>query len=172
MDREALMDDHLGPAADSVEIEAVCSTDTGVVRELAALEVAAWGRAQDEEAVEARARRIGAELQELDPDRKGIFIGRKSRAIVGVGRIQKWPDAQDEWMVYGVAVHPEHRRQGIGRALVGACVRLARARGARRISSETHAENRASIAFHKAVGFSVDGHFVASDGDRKIAFSL
>ena len=75
-------------------------------------------------------------------------------------------------MLYGVAVRPDHRREGIGRALVDACLGFAQQRGARGIRSETHLDNQVSIAFHKAVGFTDSGRFVAEDGDEKIAFAL
>ena len=158
--------------ANQTNVERLCSADTDTLRAIAALEVSAWGRTPDTEALEVKARRLRVELQRLHPDRKAVFIARKCGRIVGVSRIQRWPDGADDWMLYGLAVHPDNRRQGIGRALADASVGFARAGGAWRMRCETHLDNQVSIAFHKAIGFRDGGRFVASDGDEKISFSL
>ena len=75
-------------------------------------------------------------------------------------------------MLYGIAVHPGHRRQRIGDMLAQASITFAKERGAQLVRSEAHADNVASIAFHKAIGFVEDRHFIAPDGDEKIAFYL
>ena len=90
---------------------------------------------------------------------------------MGVAKVMPWHGAYS-WMVYALAVHPDHRRQGVGRTLLDACIGFARRRGAKTIRSECHVENAESQAFHEAVGFSYDGWFVAEDGDRKMAFSM
>ena len=75
-------------------------------------------------------------------------------------------------MVVGLTVHPDHRKLGIARGLVRACIRFAGSRGASVIRSMTHRDNQASIAFHRAVGFADEDGFVAPDGDEKVAFSM
>jgi ribosomal protein S18 acetylase RimI-like enzyme len=58
--------------------------------------------------------------------------------------------------VHMVAADPNQRRQGIGRSLYERFFADARERGARRVTAVTWPGNRASIGFHRAVGFRVD----------------
>jgi aminoglycoside 6'-N-acetyltransferase I len=53
----------------------------------------------------------------------------------------------------GIYVDPEHRQQGVARALVAAARDWARARGLAEFASDALIDNHASHAFHKAVGF-------------------
>jgi len=112
------------------------------------------------------------ELEQSDPDTKRVLVAKKSEVIIGIGRVERTSDDPGAWMVFGLAVHPDYRRQGIGRALVHASVGFARSRGARTVRSETHADNRASIAFHESVGFAHGRCFTAPDGDEILAFSM
>ena len=104
----------LDPMTNQINVEPLCSPDTDTLRAIAALEVSAWGRTPDTEAVQVKAHRLRAELQRLHPDREAIFIARKSGRIVGVSRIQRWPDGADDWMIYGLAVHPDNKRMEPG----------------------------------------------------------
>jgi len=62
----------------------------------------------------------------------------------------------------GIYVRPEYRGQGIGAALVRAGEAWARRRGCEEMGSDTEFDNRASIAFHTAVGF--------RESDRQVVF--
>ena len=155
-----------------LSVETLTSPDPETLRDVAVLEIVAWGRTPELAEVEARTQRLLREIGQLDPAAKGIFVARDSGAIVGVGRVMRSGDSPVEWMVYALAVHPECRRQGIGRALLAARIAFARSHGARTIRSETHADNRISIAYHEAVGFVNEGRFTAPDGDEKIAFLM
>ncbi len=53
----------------------------------------------------------------------------------------------------GWYVVPEHRRQGVGRALVAAAEAWARAQGCHEFASDTPLENPTSAAAHRAIGF-------------------
>jgi aminoglycoside 6'-N-acetyltransferase I len=55
----------------------------------------------------------------------------------------------------GWYVRPEHRRRGVGRALVRAAEDWARSRGAREFASDTWATNEDSVRAHVALGFEV-----------------
>ena len=65
------------------------------------------------------------------------------------GRSAAGERASIAWLL----VHPEARRSGIGRLLVGQACRRARAQGAREIEVECRADWRGAITFWKAVGF-------------------
>ena len=53
----------------------------------------------------------------------------------------------------GLFVAPEHRRQGVGRALVAAVAAWGRESGCREMASDAYLDNLTSHALHKAVGF-------------------
>ena len=108
----------------------------------------------------------------MGPGVRALFVARSPDGPVGFCRAYRDPNAPTHWWLSEVVVDPDHRRRGIGRALGLAGIDYARARGAKIIRSETHTDNTVSIRFHEGIGFSNDGRFVASDGDRKVAFSM
>jgi ribosomal protein S18 acetylase RimI-like enzyme len=63
-----------------------------------------------------------------------------------------------------VAVHPDHRRSGCGRAILAEAERLLRKRGCPKINLQVRAGNDAAIAFYRAIGFDIDP--VVSMGKR------
>src|SRR5262249_17815703 len=65
--------------------------------------------------------------------------------------------------VEGWIVDPEHRRCGIGRRLIDAAEAWSRAHGCREFASDTHVENTASRAAHRALGF--------QEGSEVVSFS-
>ena len=62
-----------------------------------------------------------------------------------------------EGQITNVAVHPNHRRRGLGLAVVEALVREARERGLEQISLEVRRSNEAAIRLYERIGFSVAG---------------
>jgi len=67
-------------------------------------------------------------------------------------------DARDgAWELYGIYLHPDFYRQGIGTQAVDFALGKARERGVREITLWVFAENADSIAFYRACGFSPDG---------------
>jgi ribosomal protein S18 acetylase RimI-like enzyme len=139
---------------------------------IALLEINAWGGKPDSERIDARKRRLAEELDRLDPDTKSILVAKESETVLGICRIKQRLENTKERMLFGLAVRPDHRRQNIGRDLVQAGLETARTHGAHWIYSQTHADNGASIAFHRALGFHDEGGFTDLDGDEKIAFSI
>jgi ribosomal protein S18 acetylase RimI-like enzyme len=78
--------------------------------------------------------------------------------------------------VEGWYVDPDVRRQGVGRALVGAAEAWAVSRGCREMASDANLDNAAGIAAHKALGFNDEAPTVrfrkwlpTVDGGRKAA---
>ena len=59
------------------------------------------------------------------------------------------------WQLRDLYVAPDHRRQGVGRALVDAVVADARAAGAARISLQTEVGNDRALALYRDAGFEV-----------------
>ena len=60
-----------------------------------------------------------------------------------------------EGYIHNVAVHPDFRRRGIGRALVEALLTHARAAGIRRIALDVRASNAAARALYEGCGFTL-----------------
>ena len=63
----------------------------------------------------------------------------------------------DEGSITNIAVRPDCRRQGLGRAVVQALIDEARARGVTDIYLEVRVSNEAAIALYCSLGFSVVG---------------
>ena len=59
----------------------------------------------------------------------------------------------DELQITAVAVHPDHRRQGLARQLLEAMLQLGREAGAERATLEVSSANRAAQALYAALGF-------------------
>ncbi len=72
-------------------------------------------------------------------------------------------DGHRGWINY-LAVHPDHRRAGLGRRIMGHAERLLRAAGCPKINLQVRASNADVIEFYKRVGFRTDD--VLSFGKR------
>lgn len=87
-----------------------------------------------------------------------------------VGYVGLWR-VLDEGQVNDVAVLPEFRRRGVGRALVRGMARNARDEGMVRLSLEVRSRNDAAIALYEAEGFVREGlrkGYYADDGDDAV----
>lgn len=60
---------------------------------------------------------------------------------------------QDETDMMNIAVHPDHRREGIAAALIAELVSRLKARGSRCLKLEVRASNAPAIALYEALGF-------------------
>jgi ribosomal protein S18 acetylase RimI-like enzyme len=65
------------------------------------------------------------------------------------------PDKGTEMFLYELSVGADHRRQGVGRALVDALVELARERGCYGMWVATEPDNAAALATYRAAGAAV-----------------
>lgn len=72
-------------------------------------------------------------------------------------------DGHRGWINY-LAVHPEHRRSGIGRRMMGEAERRLRAAGCPKINLQVRSTNAAVIKFYERIGFKTDD--VVSLGKR------
>jgi ribosomal protein S18 acetylase RimI-like enzyme len=67
------------------------------------------------------------------------------------------PAQPDRGYIHAVGVRPDLRADGLGRQLYERFFELARAAGCRRVNAVTSPENSGSVAFHRRLGFTVDG---------------
>ena len=82
---------------------------------------------------------------------KGIFlVAEQDGAVVGYVGCQT---VLDEGYITNVAVSPDCRRQGIGRALVGALASHARGQGLSFVTLEVRASNAPALALYEGAGF-------------------
>ena len=64
-------------------------------------------------------------------------------------------DGHRGWL-YAVAVHPENRRHGLGRALVEAAMNALRESGCIKVNLQIRADNTAVESFYRALGFATE----------------
>lgn len=69
------------------------------------------------------------------------------------------------WINY-LAVHPDHQRRGLGRAIMVEAERLLAAAGCPKINLQVRMSNQAVIAFYRSLGYAVDD--VVSLGKRLV----
>ncbi|HMA11434.1 MAG TPA: GNAT family N-acetyltransferase [Steroidobacteraceae bacterium] len=80
-------------------------------------------------------------------DGAGTLLG-----FASYGTFRAWP-AYKYSVEHSLYVHRDHRRAGVGRALLAAVVDHATGRGYRTVIGGIDADNAASIALHEAQGF-------------------
>ncbi len=77
----------------------------------------------------------------------------------------------DESELLTIAVHPEHRRQGYGAALLGHALNTARSRDCRLMSLEVRRTNEAAVLLYERAGFrrvTVREHYYVADGEDAV----
>jgi len=92
------------------------------------------------------------------------FLAEKDRIIAGflVGFIsQSHPDTA---YIHFVGIHPDFRKQGLGRILYERFFAIVRQKGCRCVRCVTSIINRNSIAFHTAMGFQTVPGLAEEDG--------
>lgn len=74
--------------------------------------------------------------------------------------------------VHLVGIHPEYRRQGVGKQLYEHFADRCRAAGAARLKAITNVGNEGSVRFHEALGFTVKEEAdYAGPGRARLVFS-
>lgn len=73
--------------------------------------------------------------------------------------------APDEGQITNVAVHPDHRRRGLGACLMERLAKEAKQRALSQIALEVRASNTAAIALYEGTGYAIAGrrpHFYSN----------
>jgi ribosomal protein S18 acetylase RimI-like enzyme len=91
--------------------------------------------------------------KKLDADRDLFLVAEVSGAVVGTA--MGGYDGHRGW-IYAVAVAPEHRRRGIGRALLRRIEALLVDRGCLKVNLQVLASNPGAVAFYETLGYGVE----------------
>lgn len=103
-----------------------------------------------------------AEQQAWLGDRSGahaVVVADDEAEVVGFASLSPYRDrpAYSTTVECSIYVHSDHRRQGVGRALLDELVRVATDHGFHTIIARVVGGHEASIALHRAAGFEVVG---------------
>jgi ribosomal protein S18 acetylase RimI-like enzyme len=103
-------------------------------------------------------------LDHLTYDEARVFVAEADGEVVGVASF--WFRPRLNWTtlegwIPDLYVHPGHRRQGIGRALIEACAAEGRRRGCHRLTLESGHERYEAHSLYEACGFRWAGRFYA-----------
>ncbi len=91
--------------------------------------------------------------QKLTVQRDLFFVAEAAKILVGTAMAGF--DGHRGW-VYYVAVHPEHRRQGIGRALMHRVEQGLKDIGCTKLNLQVRASNETAVSFYRRLGYDVE----------------
>jgi len=91
-------------------------------------------------------------LSELSKFPPSIYVVRRGPEDPVMGYICFWPVA-DEIQMLNLAVHPNYRRQGIGRTLMTFLLNQIRGKKALKVFLEVRPSNQPAIALYRSLGF-------------------
>jgi ribosomal protein S18 acetylase RimI-like enzyme len=91
--------------------------------------------------------------QKLGVDRELFLVAEADAAVVGT--VMGGYDGHRGW-VYSVAVHPKHRRRGIGGALLRQLEAALSERGCLKVNLQVRATNAEVVAFYETLGYVVE----------------
>lgn len=91
-----------------------------------------------------------------------LFLVASSKEQI-IATIMAGYDGHRGWINY-LAVHPQHRRSGIGKRMVDEAEKRLREKGCPKINLQVRSTNSEVIQFYKSIGFTVDN--VVSLGKR------
>ena len=97
----------------------------------------------------------GAFLYEMERNRVArCWVTREDRSVVGY--LCLW-EIVDEVHITNVAVHPSHRRRGVGRSMLAGVIEDARHRAIRVVALEVRPSNFEARMLYESFGFRVVG---------------
>ena len=82
-----------------------------------------------------------------------FFVAVLDDAVVGT--VLAGYDGHRGWL-YAVAVHPQHRKQGLGKALVRFAEQALTARGCLKINLQIISDNASAAGFYESLGYAVE----------------
>jgi len=100
--------------------------------------------------------RRALELILADPSRARIYVARANGKVIAMAALHFTTSTAEGGKVAGLEdciVHPEHRRKGVGKALLGHVLERARAEGALRVMLLTDGDNHQAQALYRKAGF-------------------
>jgi ribosomal protein S18 acetylase RimI-like enzyme len=100
--------------------------------------------------------RRALELIFADPERARIYVAREGDRVIAMAALHFTTSTAEGGKVAGLEdciVHPDHRREGIGEALLGYVLEQARAEGALRVMLLTDGDNTRAQALYRKLGF-------------------
>ena len=100
--------------------------------------------------------RRALEIILADPSRARLYVARDGSTIVAMAALHFTTSTAEGGRVAwfeDCIVHPEHRRKGIGKALLEYVVAQARAEGALRVMLLTDGDNERAQALYRKAGF-------------------
>ena len=152
------MDSHARKADDLV----VRSAELADLESIFALECASF----DADRLSRRALR-----RFLQSPMKPVIVARAGSSLAGYVLISTRRGGKSA-RVYSLAVDPRQGRRGVGRELLHACERYARAHGCERVRLEVRYDNAAAISLYEKLGYrqfgSYDGYY--EDGAEALRF--
>jgi putative acetyltransferase len=120
----------------------------------------------------AQADRFRALIESDGPDT--MLVLEDDRGIVGHAGVNR--THAEGVLAFGMAILPEARGRGGGRALLDAIVEYARAHGAHKVELEVWPGNARAISLYAAAGFEVEGlrrdHYRRRDGTLRSALLM
>jgi ribosomal protein S18 acetylase RimI-like enzyme len=98
-----------------------------------------------------------------------IFVAKKMTTLVGFSGIIQ--TRHQNWYLGPLAVLPEYRRQGIGKALIKHTLEFVRQSGGGTVSLVTRWYNKSAIQFYKRCNFVIDSEYV-HEGQKLVKMTL
>jgi putative acetyltransferase len=97
-------------------------------------------------------------MERLAEPRVRTLVAVSGGEVVGYVRLKRGEGlGSHAGEVSTLAVHPDHRRKGIGRRLMEEILKVANGLGLRRVWLTVTADNYAAIHLYKGMGFEVEG---------------
>ena len=102
---------------------------------------------------------------------KPIIVARSGSTLAGYVLVSTRKGGKSA-RVYSLAVEARQGRRGVGRELMHACERYARAHGCDRVRLEVRYDNKAAIALYEKLGYRLFGRYDAyyEDGAQALRF--
>jgi ribosomal protein S18 acetylase RimI-like enzyme len=103
--------------------------------------------------------------RKLARDAENLLIAEEGSQVIG--SVMVGYDGHRGWINY-LAVHPDHRRGGLGRLLMAEAEQRLRQQGCPKVNLQVRSENTPAVQFYRRLGYAVDdvvsmGHRLADD---------